>query len=314
MTRFTPLWLQAGSYAASVDRRLLGALYPDPRSSGCALSAPGAMNVAVAPGTVAVPLAGGVGSVLCVSDGVETVTLTAAPASGVNRIDLVVCQARGADIDGGGNNDFIFAAVAGAPAAAPVPPAVPANAAALGSVYLVGGSAAVDPALITPAHPGSLAVGAGTPPGAIIMGGWAVAPAGYLMCNGAAVSRATYAALFAAIGASFGAGDGASTFNVPNFVGKFPTHGTAGVVSPGTTHNHPLSGAAWANIGIGASAPPALNNTRRESIPSYQDLGLSAASGIAGTAFTRGTSLGGAVDVAAAQLPPYLSTMFVIKT
>jgi hypothetical protein len=159
VTRFTPLWLQAGSYAASVDRRLIGALYPDARSSGCALTATGAMDIQVSPGSVAVPLVGGVGSVLCVSDDVETVTLPPAPGAGVDRIDLVICQARGADIDGGANDDFLYTSVQGAPTAPPaVAPPVPANAVALGSVYLVGGSAAVDPAKITDLRPGALAV------------------------------------------------------------------------------------------------------------------------------------------------------------
>ena len=44
--------------------------------------------------------------------------------------------------------------------------------------------------------------------------------AGWLLCDGAAVSRSTYSALFAAIGTSYGAGDGASTFNVPDFRGR----------------------------------------------------------------------------------------------
>lgn len=47
-------------------------------------------------------------------------------------------------------------------------------------------------------------------------------PAGWLKANGAAVSRATYAALFAAIGTTFGAGDGATTFNLPDIRGEFP--------------------------------------------------------------------------------------------
>lgn len=40
---------------------------------------------------------------------------------------------------------------------------------------------------------------------------------GYLECNGSAVSRTQYAKLFASIGISYGAGDGVSTFNLPNF-------------------------------------------------------------------------------------------------
>lgn len=41
-------------------------------------------------------------------------------------------------------------------------------------------------------------------------------PTGWLQCNGAAVSRTTYATLFALIGTTYGAGDGVTTFNVPN--------------------------------------------------------------------------------------------------
>jgi microcystin-dependent protein len=46
-------------------------------------------------------------------------------------------------------------------------------------------------------------------------------PAGYLKCNGAAVSRSAYADLFAAIGTTYGAGDGSTTFNVPETRGEF---------------------------------------------------------------------------------------------
>lgn len=41
-------------------------------------------------------------------------------------------------------------------------------------------------------------------------------PDGYLLCNGAAISRTTYAALFAKIGTLYGVGDGTTTFNLPN--------------------------------------------------------------------------------------------------
>lgn len=49
----------------------------------------------------------------------------------------------------------------------------------------------------------------------------ATPPSGWLKANGAAVSRTTYAALFAAIGTTFGAGDGRSTFNLPDLRGEF---------------------------------------------------------------------------------------------
>ena len=48
------------------------------------------------------------------------------------------------------------------------------------------------------------------------------APSGWLKANGAALSRTTYATLFAAIGTTFGAGDGSTTFNVPDLRGEFP--------------------------------------------------------------------------------------------
>lgn len=45
-------------------------------------------------------------------------------------------------------------------------------------------------------------------------------PDGYLVCNGAAVPRDTYSALFEVIGTTYGAGDGISTFNLPDFSGN----------------------------------------------------------------------------------------------
>ena len=46
------------------------------------------------------------------------------------------------------------------------------------------------------------------------------APSGWLICNGQAVSRITYAALFAVIGTTYGAGNGSTTFNLPNLVNR----------------------------------------------------------------------------------------------
>ena len=45
-------------------------------------------------------------------------------------------------------------------------------------------------------------------------------PSGYLKCNGQAVSRTTYSALYAVIGTTYGSGDGSTTFNLPNLSGK----------------------------------------------------------------------------------------------
>jgi microcystin-dependent protein len=61
----------------------------------------------------------------------------------------------------------------------------------------------------------------GLAPGAIVPCGNNGALPRTLVCNGSAVSRTVYAALFAAIGTSFGSGDGSTTFNLPDFRGRF---------------------------------------------------------------------------------------------
>jgi microcystin-dependent protein len=57
-------------------------------------------------------------------------------------------------------------------------------------------------------------------PGMLMLWGAATAPSGWLLCDGSAVSRTTYANLFATIGTTFGAGDSSTTFNVPNTAGR----------------------------------------------------------------------------------------------
>ena len=59
------------------------------------------------------------------------------------------------------------------------------------------------------------------PSGTVLYFAGQSAPAGWLKANGAAVSRTAYAALFAAIGTTYGAGDGRSTFNLPDLRGEF---------------------------------------------------------------------------------------------
>ena len=60
-----------------------------------------------------------------------------------------------------------------------------------------------------------------TPAGAIQFFAMETAPVGWLKANGAAVSRTSYASLYAAIGTRFGAGDGKTTFNLPDLRGEF---------------------------------------------------------------------------------------------
>jgi phage-related tail fiber protein len=59
------------------------------------------------------------------------------------------------------------------------------------------------------------------PAGTVIHVAKSSAPTGFLKANGAAVSRTTYAALFAAVGTTFGAGDGSTTFVLPDLRGEF---------------------------------------------------------------------------------------------
>lgn len=60
------------------------------------------------------------------------------------------------------------------------------------------------------------------PIGTILPYGGVTAPANWIICDGSAISRTTYAELFEAIGTSFGEGDGSTTFNLPDLRGKVP--------------------------------------------------------------------------------------------
>ena len=72
-------------------------------------------------------------------------------------------------------------------------------------------------------HDGSTAGGIEiVPAGTIVAFGNTTAPTGWLVCNDAAVSRSTYARLFAVTGTSFGTGDGSSNFNVPDLRDRAP--------------------------------------------------------------------------------------------
>jgi len=60
------------------------------------------------------------------------------------------------------------------------------------------------------------------PTGTLSMFAGSTAPTGYLICDGTAVSRSTYSALFTAIGTTYGAGDASTTFNLPDLRGRAP--------------------------------------------------------------------------------------------
>lgn len=110
-------------------------------------------------------------------------------------------------------------------------------------------------------------------PGQIVISAALSAPAGTLMCNGAAISRSDYADLFAAIGTRFGAGDGNTTFNVPSFgegsvvkatvdpqkvgtysAGSILSHTHAAGAASVANHSHTISIVAAGRHAHGASA------------------------------------------------------------
>jgi microcystin-dependent protein len=95
-------------------------------------------------------------------------------------------------------------------------------------------------------------------PGEIKMWAGAVAPPLWLFGQGQAVSRTTYAALFAAIGTTYGVGDGSTTFNLPDFTDRVPMGGgvlgAAGGANSRTlatenlpSHNHSFSATTGSN-------------------------------------------------------------------
>ena len=63
---------------------------------------------------------------------------------------------------------------------------------------------------------------AALPAGMLTMTAANTAPSGWMLCNGSAVSRTTYADLFAAIGTTYGVGDGSTTFNIPDLRSRVP--------------------------------------------------------------------------------------------
>jgi len=97
---------------------------------------------------------------------------------------------------------------------------------------------------------GTLLVG-GIPTATIVPWSKSSVPSGFLECNGAAVSRSTYSDLFSAIGTTYGAGDGSSTFTLPDLqdnvaIGK---SGTKALASTGGANTVASSGSVSGTVG-----------------------------------------------------------------
>ena len=155
-------------------------------------------------------------------------------------------------------------------------------------------------------------------------------PTGFLECNGAAVSRSTYSALFAIVGTNYGAGDGSSTFNVPDLqdnvlVGKsnnkaLASTGGANTVTStgnvaGSTANATLSTPQLAShshvtsFGVSSSvgSPPGLATNRTGTTnKTSQNTG-------SGGGHSHNMSANFAGD-ATSVLQPYLTVIYIIKT
>lgn len=99
------------------------------------------------------------------------------------------------------------------------------------------------------------------PAGSIVVTARAAAPTGWLLCTGSAVSRTTYAGLFAAIGTTYGSGDGTTTFNIPDLRGRV----IAGLDNMGGSDAGRLD---WANT-IGTTGGTQTHTLTTAEMPSH---------------------------------------------
>jgi microcystin-dependent protein len=169
----------------------------------------------------------------------------------------------------------------------------------------------------------------GIPSGTVVPWSDSSIPSGFLECNAAAVSRSTYATLFGIIGTTYGAGDGSTTFNVPDLrdnvaVGKSGTKnlgstGGANTVTSsgnvgGSTANATLSTAQLASH----SHPAAGGTVQVNNNPQFPRTGVAGETGNTGNAGSgqahshnmSANFTGNATSV----IQPYLTIVYIIKT
>lgn len=165
------------------------------------------------------------------------------------------------------------------------------------------------------------------PSGMIMPTARAAATQGWLMCDGAAISRTSYSALFAAIGTTYGVGDGSTTFNLPNLKGRtivgvdaaqteFDVFGETGG-SKVSSHSHVLSDNGHAQIAPASPGGTDAVTARRISVASYTANYRYTGGATSNTANSSsvGTPLGGTTDSAdSSTLQPYIALNYLIKT
>lgn len=135
-------------------------------------------------------------------------------------------------------------------------------------------------------------------------------PAGWLLCDGIAVSRTTYAALFSVVGTAFGKGDGSTTFNLPDFRQQFP-RGAANDGERGGT-----GGSETPAVSVGDPAHSHMAGTLTTGPASVTALGVitpvnTAGDPIVGATAPATTGITASVDDGR---PPFLNVHFIIKT
>lgn len=159
------------------------------------------------------------------------------------------------------------------------------------------------------------------PTGEVKMWATNTAPTGYLECNGAAVSRTTYAALFSVIGTTWGVGDGSTTFNVPDLRGEFVRgwdHGKG--TDSGRTFASAQSDAIKNHVHTGNTTATTASLGGVQSIDNAQTGGSAIRLGTGGSLpnvdfpalpFTTGNNTGGST---VETRPRNVALMFIIKT
>lgn len=174
-------------------------------------------------------------------------------------------------------------------------------------------------------------------PGTIMMYAGENAPAGWLICNGEAVSRTTYAALFNVVLDNYGLGNGTTTFNVPSMFQRFPrmdygnlgdTGGDTSHIHTTPAHAHVLQGGsdpAAAHVSIQTGTAPNIFEERIGSVDQWNSThqgdatttaATSGASATVGAKVTGTTSVDGGGNSGAntdGGLPPYINVNFIIK-
>jgi microcystin-dependent protein len=142
-------------------------------------------------------------------------------------------------------------------------------------------------------------------------------PTGYLLCNGSAVSRTNFAALFAVIGTTFGVGDNSTTFNLPNYTNRVPV-GAGGLYAAAATGGSKdavvVSHTHTATVTDPGHSHQTGSTTSDTGFVSVRSTGTS---GVATSTATTGISVGISTTGSSgtdANMPPYLAIFYIIKT